>query len=397
MPPTLSIGATGQDVILLQTRLNALPSALPPLDVDGDFGPITLQRVKEFQTNTFVHGVVDPTTWAKLLDDAPPQRATFYTEGRDLYDPLGNKVILRGVNKMAVWDHDDPQGAIYFPEIRQTGANSVRIVWLATLDGAPTDATLLDALITNARQNHLIPMIELHDATGEWHRLQELVDYWVQPAIISLIQKHQAYLLVNIGNEVGGEAVTAEQFIDGYTAAIQALRTAGIHTPLVIDAADWGKNLDLLDESAAALLAADPDHNLLFSVHLYWSIASGRAGDYIRNKLAHSVGLGYPLIVGEFSQYGAYPGDNHQSICGPNGEIDYRTILETCDQYDIGWYAWEWGPGNALGDPPDPLCVVIDMTPDGLFANLKPGWAEEVAISSPYSIKNTAVTPPAMQ
>jgi len=31
MPPTLRVGATGQDVILLQTRLNALPSALPRL------------------------------------------------------------------------------------------------------------------------------------------------------------------------------------------------------------------------------------------------------------------------------------------------------------------------------------------------------------------------------
>jgi peptidoglycan hydrolase-like protein with peptidoglycan-binding domain len=54
MPQTLNLGATGQDVILLQTRLNALPSALPLLDVNGDFGPETLQRVKEFQTNSFV-------------------------------------------------------------------------------------------------------------------------------------------------------------------------------------------------------------------------------------------------------------------------------------------------------------------------------------------------------
>src|SRR5689334_12217065 len=117
MPPTLRLGTTGQDVILLQTRLNALPSALPPLTVDGDFGPVTQQRVKEFQTNAFVHGVVDPETWAKLLADAPPQQVTFYTAGRHLYDPLGNKVVLRGVNKMAVWDHVDPTGTIYFPEI----------------------------------------------------------------------------------------------------------------------------------------------------------------------------------------------------------------------------------------------------------------------------------------
>jgi hypothetical protein len=38
----------------------------------------------------------------------------------------------------------------------------------------------------------------------------------------------------------------------------------------------------------------------------------------------------------------------------------------------------------------------MDMTPDGRFAHLKPGWAEEVAISSPYSIKRTSITPPGM-
>jgi peptidoglycan hydrolase-like protein with peptidoglycan-binding domain len=48
MRPTLKLGSTGPDVILLQTRLNALPSALPALELDGNFGQVTLQRVREF-------------------------------------------------------------------------------------------------------------------------------------------------------------------------------------------------------------------------------------------------------------------------------------------------------------------------------------------------------------
>jgi hypothetical protein len=35
----------------------------------------------------------------------------------------------------------------------------------------------------------------------------------------------------------------------------------------------------------------------------------------------------------------------------------------------------------------------MDMTPDSLYASLKPGWAQDVAIASPYSIQKTAVTP----
>src|SRR5690242_7377048 len=128
MPQTLSLGATGPDVILLQTRLNALPSALPPLVVDGDFGPITLQRVQEFQTTAFVTVVVDPLTWAKLLGDEPAPRETFYTEGRHLHDPNGQQIILRGINLPLLDDWSFPPGD-KLADLEQTGANAVRIEW----------------------------------------------------------------------------------------------------------------------------------------------------------------------------------------------------------------------------------------------------------------------------
>jgi mannan endo-1,4-beta-mannosidase len=400
MPQTLTLGSNAPDVTLLQTTLNNRPpTALPPLLVDGNFGPVTLKRVKEFQRNNALpaNGLVDSVTWAKLLPQKTPSKQTFYTEGRHLHDRLGNKVILRGVNKMAVWDQDpDPAGRISLPEIRKTGANTVRIVWAIRTDLQPgisnTDIAHLDATITTAKANQLIPLIELHDATGNWNRLQDLVDYWTQPAVVKMIQKHQAYLLVNIGNEVGDDTVTEAQFIAGYTKAIQAMRTAGIHTPLVIDAADWGKNLALLDATASILINTDPEKNLLFSLHMYWSKFTGADANVIRSQLQNSASLGYPLILGEFSKFGGYPGEN-VSMCSANGETDYLTIIEVCHQSEIGWYAWEWGPGNDFNDP---QCDVMNMTPDRLFAHLTPGWAMDVAISSPHSIKNTSITPPTM-
>ena len=52
MPQTLVLGSTGEDVALLQSTLNSRPpTALPSLLVDGSFGPVTLERVKEFQRN----------------------------------------------------------------------------------------------------------------------------------------------------------------------------------------------------------------------------------------------------------------------------------------------------------------------------------------------------------
>jgi mannan endo-1,4-beta-mannosidase len=34
----------------------------------------------------------------------------------------------------------------------------------------------------------------------------------------------------------------------------------------------------------------------------------------------------------------------------------------------------------------------MDMTTDNTIANLKPGWATEVVLTSPYSIKNTSAS-----
>ena len=321
----------------------------------------------------------------------PSAKRNFTVSGRSIIDPSGNPVLFRGINKMSVYEDVDPIGTISFPEIRKTGANSVRIVWAITKDnGAPSEPSVLDALITNAIANKLVPMIELHDGTGDLSRLDDLVAYWTQQPIVNIIEKHREYLLVNIGNEVGDNLVTDAQFVTAYTSAVQTMRSAGIHTPLVIDAPDWGKNLTVLNNTAATLLSADPDHNLIFSVHLYWGIAEGRGAQYIRTRLEEAVALNYPLIVGEFSQYGAYNGG--ASICSTGGAVDYRAILLETHRLSIGWYAWEWGPENALGNPPDPLCAIMDMTPDRMFANLKPGWAQEVATTSQYSIKNTSVS-----
>jgi mannan endo-1,4-beta-mannosidase len=334
-------------VKFLQERLNALPpTALPPLTPDGEFGAVTQARVREFQGNRglTIDGVVGPPTWASLLGHAVMTTTGFFVLGRDLYDRRGARVILRGVNKMSVWDNDDPLGLVSFPEVKQTGANTVRIVWAITQnlqpDGPATALPRLDALIANARANHLIPMIELHDATGDWSRLDDLVRYWTQPAVASIIRKHRSTLLVNIGNEVGDASVSQADFLAGVSDAVLRLRAAGIHAPLVIDAPDWGKDLGMLNRTADTLIAADPEGNLMFSVHLYWSLSCGADAAFIRSNLEQAVNLGYPLVVGEFSRYGGFPCNQPgASMCSAAGEIDYQTILAVCHEFQVGWYA----------------------------------------------------------
>ena len=327
----------------------------------------------------------DTTSTDPIASDKPG----FYVKDRFLYDPCHNKITLRGVNKMNFWT--DRLGTS-FVEIAQTGANCVRIVWKAQEDnGQLTKAADLDNLITACVGQQMIPMVEVHDATGNWSRLDAMVAFWKRPDIVAIIQKHQKYLLVNIANECGDDQVTDSQFTQGYLKAVQQLRQAGIRTPLVIDGADWGKNLEQLVRVGPGLIQADPDHNLLFSVHTYWPVAFGATPQFIKEQFEAAANAGLPFIVGEFAAYGAYAGG--ESICGPKGQVDYQAILTEAQRLEIGWLAWEWGPGNAGGG--DPLCTIMDMTTDGQFKNLR-SWGKEVAITHANSIQKTSIKAPSV-
>ena len=72
----------------------------------------------------------------------------------------------------------------------------------------------------------MIPIIELHDATGEWQKLPVLVDYWTSPEVVEVLKKHEEYLIINIGNEVGAQ-VSESDFKTGYETAIKRMREAG--------------------------------------------------------------------------------------------------------------------------------------------------------------------------
>ncbi|NLD99725.1 MAG: cellulase family glycosylhydrolase, partial [Fibrobacter sp.] len=310
------------------------------------------------------------TVFAVSVQSMAADLPGFKVAGRYLYDRCGEKVILRGINKMIVWT--DLNGTS-FPEIAKTGANCVRIVWVKT--GA---LDKFDAAITKCRENKMIPIVELHDGTGVWDSLPGLVNWWVKPEVISIIQKHEEYLLVNIGNEVGNQ-VSVDDFKKGYSDAVKKMREAGIHVPLVIDAAKWGQDIDILQAAGPDIITADPDHNILLSVHMWWPDIYGWNDKKISDEIAQSVQMNLPLIVGEFG--------NTAANC--QGVINYKLIIEECQKNEIGWLAWSWGPGNSD-------CATMDMTTDSKFETLR-GWGLEVAVTDPNSIKNTSVISKFMQ
>jgi mannan endo-1,4-beta-mannosidase len=297
----------------------------------------------------------------------------FRVDGRFLYDACGEKVILRGVSNPNIWF--EKNGIPRMAEIAQTGANVVRIVWETR-----GTAAQLDLAIQNCIKEKMIPMVEVHDATGEIDKVPMCVDYWTKPDVVDVLLKHEKYLLLNIANEPGNGSVSNSKFRSTYQDAITRIREAGIRVPLVIDGTDWGKNIDMMQTEGPGLIEFDPDHNLIFSVHMWWPKMYGFTEQDIIDELAQSVELNLPLIVGEFSQM---HGSCDESNITANNSIAYKTIMRECQLTETGYIAWSWF-GNC-----NPFW---DMSTKGTFATLY-DWGLEVAVTDENSIQNTSVRP----
>ncbi len=300
---------------------------------------------------------------------------TFRVSGRHLYDRCGEQVVLRGVNEMIVWS-GGRDGVPEYSEIAKTGANVVRIVW-----NEEGSAAELDVAIQNAVAEQLIPMIEHHSATGDLTKVPEVVDYWVQSDVVSVLKKHEAYLLLNIANEAAASP-SEEDFRTTYETAITRIRDTGVKMPLIIDGSSWGQDIDMLQAVGPDLMAHDPEGNVLFSVHMWWSDPQGTR---VKSELQESVDMGLPLIVGEFAQHAVY-------LCDQS-PFAYTVLMEEAKKHQIGWLAWSWG-GVQNND-----CAnegSFDMTVGGVFGNWEETWGEEVAVTDPNSIQNTSIRPASM-
>jgi len=299
--------------------------------------------------------------------------STFHVDGRFLYDRCNEKVVLRGVNEMVVWS-EGKDGAPEFTEIALTGANSVRIVW-----NEEGTAAQLDTAITGALAAKLIPMVEHHSATGNLPDVAaKVVPYWTQADVVEVLLKHEPNLLLNIANEAGDDMVTQEAFESTYQAAITAIRGTGFKGPLIIDAPQWGQDIDRLQASGPALITADPLHNLMFSVHMWWSDPQGTR---VMQELQQSADMNLPLVVGEFAQHAVY-------LCDQS-PFAYSVLLDEANTREIGWLAWSWG-GVTNNDCAD--MGTFNMTVGGKFGMWTGTWASDVAVDHAHGLK-TAVRP----
>ena len=202
--------------------------------------------------------------------NASPANGFFVLNGK-LYDPDGHPFILRGLDRnhfdSASWS-GGTNGAL-------SGANAVRL-FLYTLN-SPGTAPDASTYVSVCQQQH-IDNGEVCIATGSQSpdgtalsgntsatELSATVSWWVsnESTFASIMQ----YMIVNIANEWG--PADSPTWQSAYESAVSSLRAAGYTCPILIDAGGYGQDAQDIFNYAAAIQAADPLQNVIFSFHAY--------------------------------------------------------------------------------------------------------------------------------
>lgn len=295
----------------------------------------------------------------------------FFVSGGRLFDRLGNDFVMRGINHPVAWFQDS--ALAWMDEIATTDANSVRIVW-ETTRGTPA---IVRASIERAVELGMVPMVEMHDVTGSTDVTgpARMAQYYVDE-MRDILLEFEPYLLINIANEWGAFQTTDSEWVQAYQQAIAVLRDAGINHTLVIDASNWGQKGAVIVAEGAQLLAADPQHNVLFSTHMYQDYEDPqRILDVLRGAQAQSL----PIIVGEF-------GFQHGNRNGQPIPVPYTTMIDEAARLGLGYLAWSW-TGNSAD------VGYLDLSQTGSASQLT-GWGDDIvngengirATSEPASI-----------
>lgn len=261
-------------------------------------------------------------------DTTPTTTTGFHTSGTTLYDAKGNPFIMRGINYPYAWYKGQEDTAI--PAIARTGTNCIRIVMGDGQQYSKTSLAEIQELLRLCKDNHLIAIVEAHDATGSDNiqDLENAANYWIE--MKNVLIGNEANVILNIANEWAG-SWDSSTWASGYQQVIPKLRNAGIKNTIMVDCAGWGQYPKSITDAGQSVLQSDSQKNIMFSIHMY-----EYAGAYgaVQNNIDSSLAVGAPLCIGEFG------------IKHTNGPIDYKTIMSYSQAKGVGYLGWSW-KGNS--------------------------------------------------
>jgi len=295
--------------------------------------------------------------------DATSGRSMLVANGQ-IFDRTGALFLPWGVNKV----HVDQANA----GLELTGTNAVRVNLYFRLPNATT-TSLFDRFY--AANIVVIP--------GRWEAtcvgdgsfatvLASEVDAWVAEA--TAWKKYESASMINIANEAGPENSTVWR--DQYIIAVGRMRAAGYGGLLMIDSGGCGQDVEDIAKYGAAVLAADPMHNIVFSLHVYGVTPNVTT---LNSNLDRLKATGLSIVIGEFG-----PGRN----IGPSPtNLAPADVMASALARGIGTLAWAADDNNLSNS-------MADDTSFSMFYDLgKPytGDAADLTIFGKVVVNDPAV------
>lgn len=276
----------------------------------------------------------------------PPAPAGTYVAGSQLYNADGTELHVHGVNNNH-WDMTDS-----YRSIALTGANAVRVVMPLLPTGTPA---YLQSMLDRFVAQGLVVVPSYWDGTCKTDvaSFRGIVDRWVQQRAV--YAKYDSVMLLNVANEWGPTAggwtydavlrknVYTPNYVwrDEYIRAVQMLRAVGYTNTIVVDAGNCGQDATLVVRDGPAILASDPQSNVLFDVHVYGGFHKPATASWMQDydtAMASLKASGLPILVGEFG-----PGRN----VGPSPTmVKPEDVIALAEQNGWGWMAWAYGDNN---------------------------------------------------
>lgn len=290
----------------------------------------------------------------------------FYVSGNTLFDANQKPFLMRGVNYAYTWfSQDDPEKAM--KELAGYGVNTVRLVLSNGVQYSKNPAGQVEKLIDICEKNKLVAVLEVHDATGRNSEedLLKAAEYFAE--IKSALVGHENTVIINIANEWQG-TTNAGEWRSAYINAVKIIRDAGLLHCIMCDAGGWGQGASVIPAGGAAVLASDPEKNVMFSIHMYGT--AGGSASVIKSNIDNVLQQNLCLCIGEF-------GYKHS-----DGDVDEAYIMSYCKTTNVGWMAWSWY-GNGGG------VEYLDLSSANIGGTLSPEWGE-VVINGENGIKATS-------
>ena len=306
---------------------------------------------------------------------------TMHTSGKYLLDMCGDTVLLNGIDYAPYnWGYDPTNDEL--PEITQTGANCVRLVWYVNNAAPYYTNDLLDSVLGVCAANQMIPILELHDQTcnDSASALIALAKWYTGDAVRTILQKHQAYLVVDIANEAlyhnwaSDPAIAVGVYISTYDTIVSNMRAAGLNFPLMIDAPDCGTDISVFSTLAGSIIHSDPQHNMLFSAHAYWYSYANNDSGQMSSLIQAAAALNVPVLIGEFANY-----QDGNTYC--EYSLNYLALLHICEQFSFPRICWIWDNDE---------CTARQLSNNGTFASLS-AYGNDIINNAGYGIKANAV------